>query len=421
MSEIQNDSYYKDKIESRFIDIDLSSEIAIEKYFATVVFSGEWNRMVYSPLDSTFRRRIETLDKGKIKNQKYTPVTLDLPYGSYYRTTDWEDDDRFATKQTGQMLTGEYDLTFFRRIRSRAVKSTWTATFFFSKQDEIRAAKQMIDWEANPKGPAQIYDTVSWKGMSLNVPVFITVDKIDTKPAYNELDFLTKQRIFPMTVEMTVRSYQVLLNANGFVYLPFRFKRPEPDDLKMYITHETSLEFALWRFDLDSDSGKQMISKDEISEYASKYFEKEGPFTAEQLTALAAKLPADTTVDILKGYFTDSSEVTLNFYQYNVNKSTPTKAVIEFQVKPADRKYFQKMVILVPGHGEFEITDYCQKSLEVDGLEPNSTYKCQILTYSINNEVKQYSLTFTTKTIKNDPTPTPKKINKIGGLVGVHL
>ena len=120
MSEIQNNNYYKDKIESRFIDIDLSSEIAIEKYFATVVFSGEWNRMVYSPLDSTFRRRIETLDKGKIKNQKYTPVTLDLPYGSYYRTTDWEDDDRFATKQTGQMLTGEYDLTFFRRIRSRA-------------------------------------------------------------------------------------------------------------------------------------------------------------------------------------------------------------------------------------------------------------------------------------------------------------
>ena len=58
MSEIQNNSYYKDKIESRFIDIDLSSEIAIEKYFATVVFSGECNRMVYSPLDSTFRRRI---------------------------------------------------------------------------------------------------------------------------------------------------------------------------------------------------------------------------------------------------------------------------------------------------------------------------------------------------------------------------
>ena len=79
------------------------------------------------------------------------------------------------------------------------------------------------------------------------------------------------------------------------------------------------------------------------------------------------------------------------------------------------------MVILVPGHDEFEITDCLQKSIEVDGLEPNSTYKCQILTYSINGEVKQYSLTFTTKTIKNDPTPTPKKINKIGGLVGAHL
>lgn len=421
MSEIQNNGYYKEKIKSRFIDIDLSSEMAIEKYFATVVFSGEWGRMVYSPLDSTFRRRIETLDKGKVKDQKYTPVTLDLPYGSYYRTTDWEDDDRFAAKQSGQMLTGEYDMSFFCRIRSRAVKSTWTATFFFSRQDEVRAAKQMIDWEANPKSPAQIYDTVTWKGMSLNVPVFITVDKIDTKPAFNELEFLSKQRIFAMTVEMSVRSYQVLLNANGFVYLPFKFKYPEPDDLRIYITHESSLEFALWRFDLDSDTTKQKVDENEISEYASKYFEKEGLFTAEQLTALAAKLPADTTTDILKGYFTDTSEVTLNVYQYNANKSTPTKAYIGFQVKPADRKYFQKMVIIVPGHGEFEVTDCKKTSIEVDGLEPNSTYKCQILTYSINGEVKQYALTFTTKAVENDSTPTPKKINKIGGLVGMHL
>ena len=421
MAEIQNNRYFKDKIASRFIDIDLSAEMAIEKYFAAVVFAGEWDRMVYSPLDSTFRRRIETLDKGKAENQEYTPVSLNLPYGSYYRTTDWEDDDRFASKQPGQMITGEYDMSFFRRIRSRAVKSTWTATFFFSRQDEVRAAKQQLDWEANPKGPAQIYDTVTWKGMSLNVPVFVTIDKIDTKPAFSELDFLKKQRIFSMTVEMTVRSYQVLLNSNGFVYLPYRLPYPEADDQRIYLTHQTVLEFALQRFDLDFDTSKQSIDKDEVSEYASLYFEKEGPFTAEQLNALAASLPADTTTDILKGYFSETSEVSLNVYQYNANKSTATKAYIAFQVKPADRKYFEKMVIIVPGHGEYEITDCKQTSIEIDGLEPNSTYKCQILTYSINGDVSQYSLTFTTKEIENDSTPTPKKINKIGGLVGMHL
>lgn len=419
--EIVNNSYYYDKIGSRFIDIDLSCELCIEKYFSTVLFNGDYSKMCYSALDSTFRRRIETLDKGKVENQQYTPISLDLPYGSYFRTSDWEDDDRFAAKQSGQMLTGQYDMNFYRKIRSRAVKAQYTATFFFSRQDEIRAAKQVLDWEASPKGPTFIYDTVSWKGCNLNIPVFITIDKIDTKPNYNELDWLQKQRLFPIEVQMTVRSYQVLINNNGYVYLPFRFPYPEGDNDKIYLTHLTALEFSAERFELDIDQSKVDIDLPEISEFAAKYFDKEGPFTNEELNAMSSKLPGYKTTDILRGYFSDSTEVSLNYYKYVPEKSTMTKAHIAFQIKPSDRKFFTKMEFLIPGRDPIIISDCKQTFLEIDNLHPNSEYKCIILTYSTNGECTTYRLTFTTKEDPNSKVPTPKKINKLGGLVGMSF
>lgn len=420
--EVQVKSYYEDKVGSRWIDIHQSACIAIENFFSKVLFEHDLKRMVYSAQDAVFRKRIELLDQGKVENQEYSPVSLNLPFGSYFKTTDWDDDDRVAAKQTGQVLRGQYDLSVYRRIRSRAVKATYTATFFFSTQTDVRAAAQMLNWEATPKGPICIYDAVAWKGNTLLVPINITIEKVDSKPQYNELDWLEKQRIFPIEVTMTVRSYEVLINKCSACYLPFRWKHIEPDGDPIYLTHETDLIFALDKFSLNHNIEEVNLKDDEISKSAVLYFDREGgEFSEEELKSLAAKLPNEYTLDLLKGYFDESPETALTEYYYDRNLSTPTTARLNFKIDEGYYQWFSKMKILVPSHGEIEITDCHQTTLDISGLTPHSKYECKILVYSNKGDIITYNLAFTTLKDPEDETPTPTKINSVGGLVGLHI
>ena len=419
--EIENKGYYKDYLKKKWIDIHQSVKICVETWLANLLFEGDMTRVIYSAPDISFRRRIELLDTGKTEDTEYTPISLNLPYASFFQTSDWEDDDRFAAKQTGQMITGDYDMTVYRHIRSRAVKSTYTVQILVARRDDVRAMAQLISWEASPKGPILLYHTAEWKGNKINIPIFTTIEKIDTKPSYNEKDFLEKTRMFPIEVTLTVRSYEVLIgNVNNVIDLPIRFNQPEEDDT-IYITKQAELEFAAKKFDLDTDTSKVDTTDEDLNASASKYFTKEGPFTNEELRAAAASMQNATTTDILKGYYTESTEVDLSSYKYIEAKSTPTSAYLQFKIKPADYKYFERMVIVVPGHDDVQVTDCKQTCVTIDSLCPNSTYKCKILTYSTSGEITTFNLTFTTAVDPNDAAPTPAKINKVPGLVGMHI
>lgn len=422
--EEHNYGFYEKAAENKWIDIHQSTKVCLENYLSAVLFKGDLDRCCYSKPDIAFRRRIEMLDAGKAEDLQLSPSTLNLPFLVFSQTGEWENDDRMAALQAGQMLHGQYDLNTYRKIRSRAVKCTYTATVFFSRRDDVRLAAQILNWEANPQGPALLYNDVAYKSGTISIPIFTTIDKVTTNPDYNELDWLEKQRIFPLEIEMTVRSYEVLFgNIDRVVYLPLRHYNQgfEPDPDTLYLTKEADLKFAIDKFDLDDDASKVDTESEEISATAKTMFEKTGPFSEDELQDLAKTNPNEYAEDILKGYFTDSTGIDLSHYEYVPELSTPTSAYVKMKLKRSDWKYFEKLKVLVPGHGEILI-DHCDfDHVLIENLHPNSTYECKILTYSINGDILTFNFKFTTKEDPDDPAPTPERINKVPGLVGMHL
>ena len=421
-----NKSYYEEFLKTKWIDIHQSVKCCIEKFLAELLFNKDYSRVVFSPADSIFRRRIETVDRGKKEDTKLTPISLQLPFAAYHQSGDWIADDRPFVQNTSQAVLGIYDMNIYKRLRSLACKSTYKVQLFYNNQEDIRAAQQLLYWEQEPKHPVWIYSCFSWKGKPIAIPAFLTIENINTTPEWNELDFLEKQRIFPIEVELTVRSYMVVIpDVNGIVRLPYRFQNYdiESGNDNMYITEETVLEFVSekWK-NLDTKTVAPETDK-ELNAFAQKYF-ADSNYTKEQILLLGKKLLSNTSYDIIKGYFTETTEVALDTFYYYEPTSTTTSAVIKFKIKNADYKYFQQMKILVPGRKEPIIVKNCkQTQVVIDGLHPNSVYDLIILTYSTSENITTYNLSFTTKADPNDLAPTPEKINKKipGGLVGRHI
>lgn len=420
-------SYYGSSISNKWIDIHQSVKCCIEKFLAELLFKKDYSRIVYSMPDIALRRRIETLESGKtgeeLQVDKFRPISLQLPFAAYYQSGDWEADDRPAAMNTSQAVLGIYDMNIYRRLRSLACKAKYKVSLFFGRRDDVRVAQQLLYWELEPKHPVWMYSSFKWKGKLIAIPAFLTIESINTTPEWEERKFLELQRVFPIEVEFTVRSYQVVIpDVEGIVKLPYRFQNYDFDeDETIYITEETLLEFAVEKWGLDDDVSKVDIEDPTLVTSARKFFES-NEYTEQQLRALSRSLPSNTTADIIRGYFTESTEVNLNSYVYDEEESTTTSAVIKFAIKPADYKYFEKMLFVVPGKTPIEISDCKQKEVTINDLHPNSTYDCVILTYSTSGSVTTFNLSFTTKADKNDTTPTPQKINaKIPGLVGMHI
>lgn len=413
---------YESQINTPFIDIHQSVKICLNAFLANLLFKGDLKRVIYSKTDIAFRRRIELEDKGKVENQEYNPVSLNLPFANFFQSSDWETDDRQFVKNASQAIFGLYDLNTYRRIRSIPVMCKYNATVYLNRHDDVRLVQQLFFQEKSPGTDIRLYAKYGWKGQTLLIPVFTRITAINTKPDYAQKDWLEKQRIFPVEIEFTIRSYQIRLpNINNIINLPIRFMTYNTEDENdiVYLTEQTSLEFAAQRWNLDIDENKVDTEDKDLNLYAEKYFSSK-EYTEQQLKALAKEIPNQTTYDIIKGYLTESTETTLNAYYYDETRSTDTKAYINFQIKKADRQYFDHLDVIIPGHNKITVTDCNAKEIIIDNLYPNSTYNCQLLVYSINGDVCTYELSFTTKEDVKDEAPTVKKINsKFPGLVGM--
>lgn len=420
-------SYYGESVKSKWIDIHLSVKCCIEKFLAELLFKNDYSRIVYSQPDIALRRRIETLDKGKTGEEllvnKFQPISLGLPFASYSQSGDWEADDRPFVQNTASAVLGIYDMNIYRRLRILPCKAKYKANLYFGRRDDVRTAQQLLYWEQEPKHPIWMYSTFTWKERPIAIPAFLTIESINTSPDWQERDFLEKQRVFPIEVEFTVRSYQVVIpNVDGVVNLPYRFQNYDVDEGdNMYITEEALLEFAVEKWGVDTDESKIDTEDEELNANAKKYFETDN-YSKKQLANLALSLPSNMTSDFIRGYFSETTEVNLNKFLYYEPTSTTTSAVIKYAIKPADYKYFEKIVFIVPGKEPITVTDCKQKEIIIENLYPNSTYECNILTYSTSGAISTFNLTFTTKSDSNDKAPTPEKINKtIPGLVGMHI
>ena len=127
-------------------------------------------------------------------------------------------------KVAGYRRVNEYIEDVDRNIRSLATMAKYKISCFYSRRDDIRLAQQLVLWEQEPKYQIRLLSPVQYKNTTLDLPIFITIDSITTNPDYKETEWLEKNRIFIMDIELTVRSYQLLINnVEKVIQLPIRF------------------------------------------------------------------------------------------------------------------------------------------------------------------------------------------------------
>lgn len=404
--EYQHEKYYNHDL---FVNIHTCAKIAVNYYLAKVLLKKDLSRVIYAKGDICFRKRMELMDAKKAESAEISPLSLDLPFISFYQETNWkEDEDRNGA---AQMVGGVYCVNTGTFIRSMQVEADYSATCFFSRDDDARVAQQILTWEQNPKSPTWIYNAVTWRRQQLLIPTFVTFEGIEFNPDYNESDWLQNARIIPIQLKMKVHSSQILMDrtVDGSV-LPMKLENYDDhidDDYDVPLTQESILGFLGDQgFGSITDNLADIITND----FSVAYFSRDGMKESKQLEI------SPFAIDIVKGYFSDTSEVTLT--GYSLTATSPTSLRLNLKVKPADHKFFSKIVALVPGREPVEITDCKTTGADLVGLTPSSEYHVTILAYSVNGDVTTYNVVGTTLDDPSNQAPTVANKKK-GNLVGL--
>lgn len=412
---------YYESTNKKFVDIHLSNKVSIEVFLTKLLFHDDLSRIIYSKPEMAFRKRVESLDYGKNEDAPLKPEMLKLPFASFSQVSDPEPDDRFAAVNATEAVTGLYYEAEDRLMRTTAVMTKYKVICYFSRLDDVRMAHQLLYWEQIPQHPIWTYTNVKWRGITINLPTFLTIESINTNPEFKERDWLTKNRIFPIEIEITSRSYMLgINNVDKIIQLPMRFANYkdefEEEEYVEIITEEVVLEWAAQKFGIDTDKNKVNV-EDETYKLYSPYFENHE--LSESEIAQSVAIPNAYTTDSIRAYWQEDTSCVLSAYKYDEIKSTDSQARIAFKVKPSTFKYFDHMELFIPTKVPVIIDDCHATEAYITGLYPNSEYKLTITVYATDGTIQRYYLSFKTKNSEKNQAPQPEKINSVPGLVGM--
>lgn len=411
----------------KWINPHRSIKVAFEWFLSKLLFTNfddGISRVIYSTKEIAFRKRIEMLDKGKNKATDYlNPVTLDLPYAIYWRDGDPEKDE--VRMNAGQSVVGQYLPDYDRTLRAWAMQCKYKVVLFYSRQDEVLEALNLLNQEQYPEHPEFIYTPIKWRNKDLDYPVNITIDSVNSNPQYDETAWLKEKRIFMIEVETTVRYYNLQINnVKKVIHLPIKWQQfkdnfEEDAEEDEYVTEEVILNWASKKFNINMDPTQIDKNDPEYKEVEKHYFLPQDD-TEEGRKKQAAIWPNAYTTDIIKDYFEGYAPCFLDEYYYAEEESTPNEAVIKYTITPDKKENLSSIEFNIPTKEVITVTDASLDSIKISDLQPNSEYKCTIKVCTKSDYFHIYYLSFRTKDSETNKAPKPGKINFASGLVGMH-
>jgi hypothetical protein len=231
-----------------YVDSTIACSIAMEYLLSKLLFKDDLSRVVYSKDDIAFRRRVELVGVGKVDGEQQDLTSLELPFANYSQVGSLEPDDRVAAMSAAQIVPGRQIPDIGISLRSAATQIKYQATAWFGRRDDVGIASQLLYWEMQPTFPLYVVTRFSLAGYPIDIPAFITIDSFDSNPEYQEKEWLTQSKLFPVKIDCTIRTYQTLIeqvDKNGML-LPLRFTGiyDYNTDLDIYFTHDCSLIWA---------------------------------------------------------------------------------------------------------------------------------------------------------------------------------
>ena len=114
--EIAVKGYYDSVYNKGFCSTNVCCKLGMEFFLSQLLLKGDLRKVVYSKEDIAFRRRLETLGEGTVRDKTFNYITLDLPFAVYSQTGGLEEDDRGFTQNAGQIIRQSKTYRFVRQI-----------------------------------------------------------------------------------------------------------------------------------------------------------------------------------------------------------------------------------------------------------------------------------------------------------------
>lgn len=350
-----------------------SVQIAIERLLAANVLRGDLSRILFTSNSFVFRARLEQQDKSSTYEGA---SSLNFPFANYWYDGYWERDERPAVNNTHQILFGVGDGTY--KIRSRPVQAKLNFTFYFNTDAEARLAYENIQWIFLPRS-AMMITNVKYKDTFIDVPIIADLDSISYNPEFTEKEWLTQNRIIPITATILVKTY--VLGPNKQTPVTSVHSTFKDDELE-YITEQSMLYFMAEKGLLNSDASNAVLDI-----VVSAYFNPQYDVTINSIT---------------------SSNITYNSARINWDLSIPNLSASDS---------LESIIVSIQGQPINVInTPTLVSHVDITGLSELSTYKANVYINLKSGKVKAQQITFTTS--KDPATASVPGLASISSLKG---
>lgn len=398
-------SYYNDIMTNKsWIDTTLSIQLTVADYIAQVFFGKDLTRVVYTNPEYSFRKRIESLSKGV--NEKIFFSDLQLPFASYFLSS--------APKTTKDVSASEWegywDPDLNQRVHFRGTLQDVTVQLFYDRIDDATVAFDLAQVEAGYGYPVRYIYEVLWRNKTLQVPIWITIKDIKAgTDSFNESGFLKQNGLYALRLTLEIETVRLHIHRGlNAVQLPFKWHQTgnidkwQDGDVTEYYTQKAILAWGQKAWDIDIRA-PAVVTKE--AEEISDLIKDPNLKPADDLTAkiVQSVVPNVQTVEMITGFFKQSTQVVFNKLKYNEPKTTidekgEVTAWFDFIVKPSTYQYWAYTDVYVPSrYGDPITIKNCKDTfVQIDQLHPNSTYTVYFIAHDTSGSYNTIPITFTT-------------------------
>lgn len=188
--ELKASSYYDP---NRFYNTYYLILMSLLKYFSKEIFKDDGTRMIYASSEFAFRARLNQLNANT--NPDFS--SLELPFGSLFRTTEWDKENKAGVIHAGAAL-GSITLPSGRVVRFMNMTAQFELTLYFHREDDAQIALEILRWIQYPSKKLIQLSGMEYKGEAVDVPLCISLTDIDYAGQYKEKQWIEEQRMIPI-------------------------------------------------------------------------------------------------------------------------------------------------------------------------------------------------------------------------------
>lgn len=339
--------------EPRFFDVSKFSNthylvmMELKKYFANNLFRGNQTRVIYASEQYAFRQRLNLLSKNNVNSVE----ALDMPFMSYFRSNNWELDQRPGNPNAMAAMVGNPDDGISgQHLRYLPMVSTFDCTCYYANDIDAQLAYETLLFIQYPSEKQYSVDGMEYKGSRLEIPIGLNVSDIQFNPNYTEDNWLRENRIIPIKFRTKIRSVVFSQQPQGPESTEFQ------EDTLPVLTKKVLLDFLSYHGTDD------------------RYSEENIELVVEGI--LNPTYAINGTIAVT-GVTTSSLTVEWTYDELVADK-------------------YQDTVVVYLTNGLQVIVPIEQKAYTFTNLENNSTYTANIVFTSLDNKISKYAVTSTT-------------------------